>query len=191
MLVYVLNQHGKPLMPCSAAKARRLLKEKKAKAVRRDPFTIQLLYGSSGYRQEVVAGMDTGSKAIGCAAISGGKVLYQAEVALRQDVSDKMQQRATYRRNRRQRKTRYRPKRFNNRASMRAEGRLAPSVRSRVESHLREKRFVEGILPVSRWKVEVAEFDVHRIVNPGSFRQRLPGRRPKRVLQRQGIRAAP
>lgn len=166
MLVYVLNQHGKPLMPCSPPKARHMLKAGTAKVVRRDPFTIKLLHGSSGYRQEVVAGMDTGSKTIGCAAIANGQVLYQSEVALRQDVSGKMQQRAMYRRTRRGRKTRYRPARWRNRASMRADGRLAPSIRSKVDSHLRERRFVESILPVTRWKVELAQFDIQKITNP-------------------------
>src|SRR4051794_10383924 len=165
MLVYVLNQHGKPLMPTIPPKARALLKQGKAKVVRRDPFTIKLLYGSSGYRQEVVAGMDTGSKTIGCAAIGNGQVLYQSEVALRQDVSGKMQQRTMYRRNRRGRKTRYRPARWHNRTSMHRNGRLAPSMRSKVDSHLRERRFVESILPVTHWKVETAAFDIHKITN--------------------------
>jgi hypothetical protein len=143
-----------------------LLKQGKAKVVRRDPFTIKLLHGSSGYKQEIVAGMDTGSKTVGCAAIANGKVLYQAEVTLRQDVSNKMEQREMYRRTRRGRKTRYRPARWLNRASMREEGRLAPSIKSKVESHFRERKFVEGILPVIRWKVELAAFDIHRITNP-------------------------
>ena len=166
MLVYVLNHHGKPLMPCSPARARHLLKDGKAKIVRRDPFTIKLLFGSSGYTQDVVAGMDTGSKTIGAAAIANGKVVYQAEVTLRDDVSRKIKQRATYRRTRRDRKTRYRQPRWSNRASLRADGRLAPSIRSKVESHLRERDFVERILPVRRWKVELASFDIHKITNP-------------------------
>lgn len=166
MLVYVLNHHGKPLMPCSPAKARRLLKASKAKVVRRDPFTIKLLFGSSGYVQDVTAGVDTGSKTIGAAVIANSKVVYQAEIVLRNDVSGKMQQRAMYRRNRRGRKTRYRPARFNNRATMRADGRLAPSIRSKVESHLRERNFVESILPVRFWNVELASFDIHKITNP-------------------------
>ncbi len=53
MLVYVQNKHGKPLMPCHPAKARRILKEGKAKVVFRQPFTIQLLFGSSGYKQDL------------------------------------------------------------------------------------------------------------------------------------------
>ena len=69
MLVYILNKQDKPLMPCSPRKAKQLLKEGKAKVVCRTPFTLKLLYGSSGYKQEVVAGMDTGSKKVGCAAI--------------------------------------------------------------------------------------------------------------------------
>lgn len=166
MLVYVLNRHDNPLMPTTPPRARHMLKAGTAKVIRRDPFTIKLLHGSSGYRQEVVAGMDTGSKAVGCAAIANGAVLYQSEVALRQDVSGKMQQRAMYRRTRRCRKTRYRPARWSNRASMRADGRLAPSIRSKVDSHLRERSFVESILPVTRWKVELAQFDIHKITNP-------------------------
>jgi len=143
-----------------------LLKDGKAKVVRRDPFAIKLRFGSSGYTQVVVAGMDTGSKTIGSAAIANGKVVYQAEVTLRDDVSRKMKQRATYRRTRRGRKTRYRKSRCSNRASMCADGRLASSIRSKVESHLRERDFVERIVPVRRWKVELASFDIHKIVNP-------------------------
>ena len=62
MLVYVLNKNGKPLMPCKAVKARILLKQEKAKAVRKEPFTIQLLYGSSGYKQDITLGVDAGAK---------------------------------------------------------------------------------------------------------------------------------
>lgn len=166
MFVYVLNRHGQPLMPTSPGKARLLLKTGHAKVVRRTPFTIKLVYGSSGYRQDVVAGMDAGSRHLGTAAVANGEVVYTAEVRLRDDISGKLEQRRMYRRNRRNRKTRYRPARFENRASMRATGRLAPSIRSKVESHLRERRFVESILPVTHWRVELASFDIHRIVNP-------------------------
>jgi hypothetical protein len=153
-------------MPCKPAKARKLLDAGKAKVISRAPFTIKLLYGSTGYVQPIMAGMDTGSKTIGCAATANGKVIYQSEVKLRTDVSKKMQQRAMYRRTRRGRKCRYRPARWSNRASMRANGRLAPSIRSKVDSHLREKKQVESILPITQWKVETASFDIHKITNP-------------------------
>ena len=49
MLVYILNNQGKSLMPCKPQKARKLLKQNKAKVIKKEPFTIQLLFGSSGY----------------------------------------------------------------------------------------------------------------------------------------------
>lgn len=169
-MVYVIAKSGKPLMPCKPAKARKLLRDEKAKCIRRKPFTIKLAFDCVEETQEIVAGMDTGSKWIGTACVGNGKVLYQSEVTIRQDVSKKMEQRRMYRRSRRGRKTRYRKPRFQNRAASRREDRLAPSIRSKVEAHLREKRFVESILPVTRWKLETAKFDIHKIVNPEVFR---------------------
>jgi hypothetical protein len=166
MFVYVLNTKGKPLMPCTPAIARLLLKDGKAKVKSRMPFTIKLVQDTTEFKQPITAGMDTGSKFVGCAAIANGEVLYQSEIKLRADVSKKMQQRAMYRRSRRGRKCRYRPARWANRASMRANGRLAPSIRSKVDSHLREKKQVEALLPITHWKVETTSFDIHKITNP-------------------------
>jgi hypothetical protein len=166
MFVFVLNQDRKPLMPTNPAKARILLKVGKAKVLRRVPFTIKLTYNSGNHTQKIVAGMDTGSKKIGCAVVGNNKILYQSEIEIRQDVSSKMQQRSMYRRARRSRKLRYRPARFDNRSNSRKDGRLAPSIRSKLESHLREKRFVESILPIAEWKVELSSFDIHKITNP-------------------------
>ena len=114
MFVFVLSINGKPLMPTNPAKARALLKTGKAKVIRTTPFTIKLLYESEEYTQPVIAGMDTGSKKIGCAAISNNIVRSQSEIGIRDDISGKMQQRSMYRRNRRSRKTRSRPVRFDN-----------------------------------------------------------------------------
>jgi hypothetical protein len=166
MYVYVINKNGTPLMPCKPAKAKHLLQVGKAKVIRRTPFTIKLLWNCEENVQEVVAGMDTGTKTIGCAATTNGKVVYQSEINIRQNIQRKMTQRRMYRRTRRTRKLRYRKPRWQNRASMRRKGRLAPSIKSKIDSHLKEKKFVESILPISRWKVELASFDIHRISNP-------------------------
>ncbi|MES2199452.1 MAG: RRXRR domain-containing protein [Chlamydiota bacterium] len=45
------EQKRKPLMPSSPCVARRLLESKKAKVVSLEPFTIKLLFGSSGDTQ--------------------------------------------------------------------------------------------------------------------------------------------
>src|ERR1700680_972895 len=86
MFVYILNCHGQPLMPCQPRKARLLLQEDKAKVVRRGPFPIQLLYGSSGYKQEVSLGVDAGTQRIGVSATTEQNVLFEAEVQPRNDV---------------------------------------------------------------------------------------------------------
>ena len=166
MVVYVLNRDGKPLMPCSPRTARKLRKEGKTEVVSKNPYTIQLKYGSGTATQEVIAGMDTGSKKLGCAATANGEVVYAAEVELNNTISRRMKQRAMYRRSRRGKKTRYRPARYNNRAASRRKGRLAPSVQSKLNSHEREKCFIESILPVTKWIVETAQFDIHKITNP-------------------------
>jgi len=163
MFVYVKSKNGKPLMPTKPVIARLLLKDKKAKVVRKMPFTIKLLCESTEYVQPIVAGMDAGSKTIGCATITDDKVLYQSEITIRDDIKDKMTQRRMYRRTRRGNKTRYRKPRFNNRGK---EGKIAPSIKSKVESHFREKNFVESILPINKWIVELAAFDIHKITNP-------------------------
>jgi len=41
-MVYVLNIESEPLMPCKNAKARKLLKDKKAIVIKKEPFTIKL-----------------------------------------------------------------------------------------------------------------------------------------------------
>jgi 5-methylcytosine-specific restriction endonuclease McrA len=43
---------------------------------------------------------------------------------------------------------------------------LPPSTRHKVESHLKERKFIESILPISKWRLELASFDIHAISNP-------------------------
>ena len=164
MLVYVLNKAGKPLMPCSSVKARILLKCKEAKVIRREPFTIQLLYGSSGYKQPVTLGVDAGAKHIGLSASTKRKELYSADVELRTDIVDLISTRRELRRGRRSRKTRYRKARFDNRKK--PEGWLAPSVQNRINSHISVIEKVRRILPVTKIIVETASFDIQKIRNP-------------------------
>ena len=156
-MVYVINKNNQPLMPCSERTARLLLKNKKATMVKKTPFTIQLLHGSSGYKQSVSLGVDAGSKTVGISATTNKKVLYESEVVLRNDISDLLTARRQFRRSRRNRKTRYRKARFNNRRC--SEGWLAPSVKHKINTHLNVIANIHKILPVSSITVEVASFD--------------------------------
>ena len=164
-MVYIISQNGQPLMPTeNHAKVRILLKNKKAKVIKKCPFTIQLAYDSTNYTQDITLGVDAGSKYIGLSATTKSKVLFESDVELRNDIVNLLSVRRQNRRTRRNRKTRYRKPRFNNRR--RKEGWLAPSVQNKVDSHLTVIRKVHEILPITKVIVEVASFDIQKIKNP-------------------------
>ena len=164
-MVYVLNLNGEPLMPTNRhGKVRRLLRDNKAKVVKKSPFTIQLLYETSNFKQEISLGVDSGSKHIGLSSTTTNEVLFEADVELRNDIVDLISTRREFRRSRRNRKTRYRKARFNNRK--RKENWLAPSIQQKIDSHVTMIGKVNKILPISKTIVEVASFDIQKIKNP-------------------------
>ena len=163
-IVYVLNRHKEPLMPCKPSRARKLLDNKKAKVVKTEPFTIQLLCWSTGYKQPISLGVDAGSQMIGLSATTENKELYAANVELRNDITEKISTRRQNRRSRRYRKTRHRKARFNNRKK--EEGWLAPSIRHKIDTHKKAIADVYEILPITNLFVEVAQFDIQKLKNP-------------------------
>ena len=86
MFVFVLNKNGEALMPCKPRTARLLLKVKKAKIVSYKPFTIKLIYGSSGYKQSINVGIDLVAKDTWIVVTTNDMVLAKGEVEVRQDV---------------------------------------------------------------------------------------------------------
>jgi len=87
MHVYVINRNGQPLMPCKPAKARKLLRDGKARVARRRPFTILLLWDCEEHVQDVTLGIDKGSKVTGFACVGKGEVLLAVELYHRLDVN--------------------------------------------------------------------------------------------------------
>ena len=139
MLVYIQDVNGQPLMPTiRCGKVRKLLKDKKAKVINRCPFTIKLNYETTNHKQEITLGVDAGSKTIGISATTSTKELYTSEVELRNDIVSLVSTRREQRRSRRNRKTRYRAPRFNNRIKSKHKGWLAPSIEHKIQTHLRE-----------------------------------------------------
>jgi len=162
--VFVLNMRGEPLMPTYPRKARVLLKEKKARVVKRSPFTIQLKYATGEAKQDITLGVDSGYKSVGFSAVLDKCELVSGELTLRSNIPKLIEQKKAYRKNRRNRLW-YRPPRFNNRGG-RTEGWLAPSIQHKLGAHVRLVRQVERLLPVTKVVVEVASFDVQKIMNP-------------------------
>jgi len=77
-----------------------------------------------------------------------------------------MKNRATSRRNRRYRKTRYRPARWLNRRNSLKTGRFSPTMTSKTEAHLREIRFVQSLLPIQSIVLETGTFNPHALKHP-------------------------
>ena len=96
IVVYVLAADRTPLMPCIPVIARLLLKDGKAKVIRRTPFTIKLLArAEESYTQPLTLGVDTGSSVIGSAVADQNRhVLYLSEVEVRNDIAQRMKERA-------------------------------------------------------------------------------------------------
>ena len=163
MYVYVRNQDTTPLMPCTPAKARKLLQAGKAKMVASRPFTIQLTWQCEGHVQPVTLGIDKGSSITGLACVGNSTVLLSAEIYHRRDVKEKIDDRRDRRKSRRARRW-YRPKRVKNRASSKRSGRLPPSIKTNVEEVI---RVVERLpLPLSSLVIEDVQVDIARLNNP-------------------------
>lgn len=152
-------------MSTTPSKARRLLKENKARVVKRTPFTIQLFYSTGETKQDITLGVDAGSKTIGLSASTIKEELFSSEIALRTDIVDLLSCRRETRRTRRNR-LRYRKARFLNRVKSKNKGWLAPNIEHKINTHLRVIKDVYKILPISKIVVEVANFDIQKIKNP-------------------------
>lgn len=166
--VYVQDKNGKPLDPTNSARARKLLKKDRAKVVKRNPFTIKIIdrERKNSYTKDVTLGIDAGYKEVGFSAINENEELISGVLKLRNDISKKLEQRANYRRNRRHRNTRYRKARFDNRKKSKPKGWLAPSIKHKLNSHIKLVNRLKDILPIKKVIVEVAKFDTQKMQNP-------------------------
>ncbi len=138
MRVPVLSIRGLPLMPTKPSRARRWLKEGKAKIVYNDLniFQIQLVKYASDKTQPIVIGVDPGKLYTGIAVQSAKFTLWMAHLQLPfETVKKRMEQRAMMRRGRRGRrinrkvafnKRAHRQARFDNRRGCK----IAPSIRA-------------------------------------------------------------
>lgn len=123
MKVFVVDVNNKPLMPTHPAKARMLLKDRKAKVIKTEPFVIKLNYPiDNTYLQKVKVGIDDGAKEAGIAIIIAktkkkDDVVFTGTIALTNNIKDKMESRSAFRRCRRNR-LRYRKPRFDNRVKV-------------------------------------------------------------------------
>lgn len=162
--VAVLSPSGKPLMPTKASRARRWLKEGKARVVYNDLgiFQVQLIVPPRTQNtQSIAVGIDPGKLYTGVGVQSAQFTLWMAHLQLPfKTVKDRMEQRAMMRRGRRGRRINrkvtftqraHRQKRFDNRRG----NKLPPSIRANRELELRVLDELSLIYPVTSVAYEI------------------------------------
>ncbi len=171
MAVYVLDRHGKTLMPCSEKRARLLLERGRARVHRLMPFVIRLTDRKQveSRLQPLVLKVDPGSRYTGIALArlqaKSVSVLSLMELVHRGAAIRKaLEQRAGHRRRRRSQNLRYRKARFDNRT--RSVGWLAPSLQHRVDTTLAWVQRLRRWAPISELAVERVKFDMQAMHNP-------------------------
>lgn len=163
MKVCVINKNGRPLMPTTPRKARLLLKSGKAKIARRKaPFTIQLVYGSSGYVQPATLGIDAGYSHIGFSAVNDKEELIGGELTMLSGMSERITEKRKYRRMRRNRKRYRQPLPLKNQP----QGWLAPSIQHKLDTHHWLIDRIKSVLPIKQVAIKVASFDIQKIKDP-------------------------
>lgn len=164
--VFVIDTDLQPLNPVHAGQARRLLKQERAAVYRSYPFTIILKYAASNPKIEPCQlKIDPGSKTTGLALVQGEKLIWGADLAHKgQQIKNDLESRRAIRRNRRNRKTRYRQPRFLHRT--RVKGWLPPSLQSRVENTMTWVNRLLRLVPIAGISQELVKFDTQAMVNP-------------------------
>lgn len=163
--VFVLDTHKQPLNPVHPGRARLLLKQGKAAVYRRYPFSI-ILKGAiePSALHPLRVKIDPGSQTTGIALVNDttGDVVWAAEVRHRgEQIKRQMDKRRAARRSRRERKTRYRPSRFQNRRQR--QGKLPPSLESRVCNVLTWVYRLLRLCPVTALSQELVKFDLQQM----------------------------
>lgn len=165
--VFILDTMQKPLDPVHPGLARRLLSTGQAAVFRRYPFTIILKKEvEEPLTQPLRLKLDPGSKTTGIAIVNdaSGEVVWAAELAHRgQAITKKLDERRRVRHGRRQRETRYRQPRFDNR--QRKQGWLPPSLESRIHNILTWVNRLAKYCLITAISQELVKFDMALMQN--------------------------
>ena len=163
MQVFVLDQNYQQRNPAHPALARQLLAKGYAAVHRRYPFTLILKRDIKTHPLKPIRlKIDPGASVTGLALLQDNLVIWKAELTHRGfAIRDALTSRRAIRRNRRNRKTRYRQTRFLNRS--RREKWLSPSLMSRVYNILTWVDRLRRICNITALSQELVRFDLQKI----------------------------
>ncbi len=158
----VVGVNGKPLMPTTPQRARKLIKDGLAEKHwnKLGQFYIQMLRQVGTEIQPICLAVDPGSKWDGVAVVSKEVVLTSGMLVLPSRIVKKLEQRREMRRARRYRNTPRRAKRFDNRR--RPDGWIAPSQKAKVDFRIGAADELCKIYPISRFVVEDVRFNHYK-----------------------------
>src|SRR2546428_3502994 len=181
-MVFILDRHHKPLMPCSEKRARLLLTRQRAVVHKRFPFTIRLKDRKVQDRtvQPLRLKLDRGSKTTGFALLDEGRVIILGELVHKPGIKASLDRRRASRRSRRQRHTRYRQPAASQRGGKnrfgkplreavpqhRRDGWLPPSLEARVRQTINLVSKLMRLAPLSALSTEHVKFDTQLLENP-------------------------
>ena len=150
-MVPVLDQNKIPLMPCTEKRARELMEKGSAKPYWKNGIFCIILQREPSARnyQDVVIGIDPGSKRTGITTATAKKVVANQLFDTPSDVKKDVKTRMVFRRERRNRKTPYRKCRSNRKI-----GGVPPSTKARWGAHLRVIDFWKKLIPITVVSVE-------------------------------------
>ena len=152
-------------MPCHPAKARILLKKKKARVVKTFLFTIKLNYQIDNPKlQEVTISIDPG-KTIGISITTEYRTLFECQLEQRTDIPKLLEARRNARSTRRN-KLRYRPPRWQNRKRIykkQVNGWIPPSIQASLLTYINIVKFFNKYVNIDKVRYEYNTFDIQKL----------------------------
>ena len=172
--VFVVDKKGKQLSPTDINNAWRLIRTKKAKCIKYNPFTIKLnkIVKEEELDQSVFEmGIDDGSSNVGFSIlqycqkenqVTRIKVIQKATMEQRKDVKHLMDIRRVYRRDRRSEK-RSRECRVNNRSASKRKGRIAPTIKQKRDAVVRVVKYYKKLVNITQITLEDVSIDIRAL----------------------------
>lgn len=166
---FVIDCKGKHLSPTPVGNAWYLIRKQRAKLISKYPMTIQLnkeVDNDDIDESTFICGIDDGSVHVGVAIVqkcqTKNKVVFKGTIEQRKDVSKLITDRRGYRKYHRKHK-RYRQARFDNRASSKRKGRLAPTIKQKKDAILRVINRLNKWCKISKIVLEDVQIDIRAL----------------------------
>lgn len=168
---FVQDNRWVVLSPTKVEKAWYLIRHNKATLVKTEPMVIRLNRKQNNTDMSFMkVGLDPGDTT-GVAIVqeshlnmSKNKAVFKANIQHRNDIKSLIESRREYRRLHRYNK-RYRQARFNNRASSRRKGKVAPSIKNKKDEILRVLRYLSKYVCIDGIYIEDVSFDIRALTD--------------------------